>query len=138
MSRQPEPERILQSATTHSVSTCSQLPTKGEKEALTTRDCEAILYGSQSTDGSHDREEVEKQQVKPGTAPEDNYDSVTTALYEVIADKVKSQVSNALATIPDMMEDAVEQLLHAAKLKAQERICTVICVAGEHVIFTQI
>lgn len=40
-------------------------------------------------------------------ALEDDDDSITSALPEVIADEVKSQEANALATIPDVVEEGV-------------------------------
>lgn len=54
-----------------------------------------------------------------GPAPEDDDDSITTALHEGIAKKIKSCGANALASILDMVEKAVEQLFRAASLSAQ-------------------
>lgn len=63
---------------------------KRKKEATTTSAWEKILNASKSNDANPDRQGVEEQQMGPGTAPEDDGDSIATVLQEEIAGEVKS------------------------------------------------
>lgn len=58
---------------------------------------------------------------------------MATALREVVADEVKSQVENEMAPIRDMAEEAFDRLSRAATLIAQGGILTVEYNAKEHV-----
>lgn len=74
----------------------------------------------------------------PGPTPEDDDDWIVMALQGVIADEVKSQIANPLATILDMMEEAAGQLFWAVSSSGQRRIRYVVYDAVEHVILYQI
>lgn len=56
----------------------------------------------------------------------------------MIADEVKSQGANALATTLHMREEAVAQLFCATNLSAKGDICTVVDYAAERIIIDQI
>lgn len=66
-----------------------------------------------------------EEQLEPTPVPEDHDGWIAIAMQEVRPDKVKSQVTDALATFLDMMEEVVEELFWAATLRAQGGICTV-------------
>lgn len=122
----------MRSATLHKVSTSSELPTKDKKEGTTKSAWETILNAGKGDDANRVRTGVEDKQVEPGPALEDDDHLIATALQEVIANEVKSQVTNALGTIADMVEESVEQRLCAATLSAQMGICSVLYDAVEH------
>lgn len=60
-----------------------------------------------------------------------------TELQEAIANEVEKQVYDALAAIPDIVEESVEQVFRAANANAQGRICVVVYDAMQSVIFDQ-
>lgn len=60
------------------------------------------------------------QQIEPEPALEDEDESIATVLQEVIANEVENQVAKALATIPDITEEAVEQLFFAFSIVLKE------------------
>lgn len=76
--------------------------------------------------------------MRPGSAPEGDDNSIATSLQEAIADEAKSQVAEVLEIVPDIMKEAVNLLFRAATLSAQERVCTVVYHAVEHVFLDQI
>lgn len=99
--------------------TRSKLPTKGKEQDSTTSAWERILSVGKSNDANWNLQGVEVEQAKPGTAPENSDDSIATALQNVMPNHVKSPIENTLATIPDTVEKAVEQLFHVVNLSAQ-------------------
>lgn len=78
------------------------------------------LNAGKSIDANHDRQVVQEQQVEPGPVAEDGDGLIAIELQETIAYEVMSQISNALATIRDMVEEAVGYLFHAATFIAQK------------------
>lgn len=85
-----ESEHLLGSAIPHEVSTHSWLPTKGQKGATTTIAWQTILNSGKSNDVNEDHQVGEEQQMESAPAPEDDDDSITTALQRLIADEVRS------------------------------------------------
>lgn len=81
---------------------------------------------------------IEELQADPGPAPEDDDESRGTAIQEVIADEVTSQVAKALMTIMDMVKESVEHLICAATRNAQGGIRTVLSEVFEPVVLDQI
>lgn len=90
-----------------------------------------ILNTSKSNDVNRHRRGVEKLQVEPEPAPEADDYSISTALEKLIDNKVESQVENALATIPNVVEEAIGQLFFAATLRDHPGIGTVVYDAKE-------
>lgn len=76
--------------------------------------------------------------MEPGPAAGDNYDSIVTALQKAIPEEVGSQGANTLATISDMVKEAVEQLLRAVSIKVQVGISSEMYNAVEHVVLDHI
>lgn len=70
------------------MSPCSDLPAKCKKDVTTTGAWGTILNAGKSNDTSRDCQGGKKKPVGLGLAPEDDYDSITTALQEVIAHEV--------------------------------------------------
>lgn len=68
------------------VSTHSKTPTNGKMGVMTTSAWETILDGGNFNDANRNRERLGEQKVEPVPAPEDDNDSIATALAEVIAD----------------------------------------------------
>lgn len=63
--------------------------------------------------------------MDPVPAPKDVDHSIATALQAVITDEVRFTVAKALATILDIVEEAVQKLFLAAGINLQEGIHTV-------------
>lgn len=105
---------------------------------MTTTAWEAILNAGKSSDANRGRQRAEESLVEPGAAPEHDEDLTENVLQEKIADDFKSHVANVLATIPDMVAEAVEQLFWASTPSAQGGIRTVMYDAVEDVILDQI
>lgn len=61
--------------------------------------CKTILNTSRRDDANHVFQSVEEQQEEHGPDPEVEGYTMATALPEVIADEVKQQVDNALASM---------------------------------------
>lgn len=78
------------------------------------------LTASRSNDENLDHCVVSEEQLEPIPVPKHKGDSIATALLQFIADEVKSQVANALATIPDMFREAILPLSDVATGSVQE------------------
>lgn len=76
--------------------------------------------------------------MEPEPAPDDVDELFSTALREVIANEVMSQVANKLERILSILKEDFEQLFRAATTSAQGRVCTVVYYAVQHVILDQI
>lgn len=61
----------------------------------------------------------ERSKWNPGPASEHDDASIAPTSQEVISYEVQSEVANALATVQNVVEVAVEQLFRAATLRAQ-------------------
>lgn len=116
----------------------SELPSKDRKKATSTSPWETILIASNSNEANRDCQRVQEQQVEPELAPEEDDDLIATVLQEVIANEVRSQVTNALATMLHMMEKTVEQFFLSATLGARGGILIVVYDAVEQITIDQI
>lgn len=102
----------------------SERKVKCKMKATSTSTWEEMLNASKRDDKNCSRQRVEEQQVEPGTATEGEDDSIDIALQQVVAEAIKTQVEKALKSIPDFVEEAVEQLFRAPFLNFQRRIPT--------------
>lgn len=138
MSPPPDPECILQSAALAEVLTLGKMSEKWKEKTPNTNGRQTIINTGKHGDASGDHEGVEEQQVNLGPVSEDDVESIVTALWNLIADEVMSQVANALARPPGMVEGAVEKLFSTATLSVQGGVGTVVHETLEHVILDQI
>lgn len=76
--------------------------------------------------------------MEPLSAPEDENVLNAIALREMLAEKGKSPVANALAPILENVEQQVEQFFQATILSAQRGICTGLFDVLKHGILNQI
>lgn len=79
-----------------------------------------------SDDVNHHCKGAREQQVEPVLAPEDGDNSIVTVLQWLTTAEVIMHRGNALATILDVVKEAVKQLFYASKLRAQEEFHTVV------------
>lgn len=115
----------------------SEPPPKGKKEAMTTSAGETTMKAERSSNANPYRKKIEEQQMEPGTAPEKNEGLIAIRLRGVTADEVWSQAANMLEKIPEMVEEAVEQLFCASTISAQVEIRPYVHEAVGRVIFDQ-
>lgn len=73
-----------------------------------------ILNPEEREDSKSNDHSIEEQQVETGPASEQANDSIPTTLKEVISEEVRLQVANAMAAIPNILEEAVEQFFCVA------------------------
>lgn len=138
MSIYSDSDGFLQSETLHNALTHREVPTKGNIAARSTKAWGRKRTLGKREDRSRDYHGVQEPQVDSETTPEDKKGSITTALQEVIDDKVEPQAANALATILQHVEEAAEHLFWATPLDGQGETCTVVHESWEHITLDQI
>lgn len=107
-------------------------------EALFTSIWEPILNSSKCDDTNCECKGDEEQRVDSGPTPDDEDNSVTTTLQQMVADEVQKQVENAMAPISELVEKAVEQPFQISTIKSQGLIFTVVHDTVKYFIIDQI
>lgn len=70
------------------------------------------------------------QQVEHEAAPKESTNFIATARQDVIADKIKQQVKNALEAILKIVEEAIDLPIRVATLSGQSRMCPICTMSG--------
>lgn len=130
--------RIMLSETLHKALALGEVPGRGKIEAKSTNAWETMRNAGERYDLNCNCEEIEEQQVEVEAVSEEAKDPIQTLLQATIAEEAKQEVKNALPAIPELVEEAIDQLFRTSILSAQGGICTVVYDAVENVNSDQI